>query len=188
MDNSNLLTRRDVLKGLGASALGAPMVLRAHAAAPSETLLHASFGAAGMAGADIGSLTASKHLKLVAVAEVDASRIANLKKQFPDVKIYDDWRVLLDKEKNIDSVNVSTPDHMHASIAMRALQLGKHVYCQKPLTQTIYEARQLTKAAAQKNLVTQMGIQIHSQAEHRAVVEIVHQGAIGKIKQVHSWS
>ncbi len=187
MDNSNLLTRRDALKGLGAAALGAPMVLRAHAAAPSETILHASFGAAGMALADIKSLTASRNLKLVAVAEVDESRIANLKKLFPEVRIYGDWRVLLDKERNIDSISVSTPDHMHASIAMRALQLGKHVYCQKPLTQTIYEARQLTKAAAKKNLVTQMGIQIHSQEEHRAVVEIVHQGAIGKVKQVHSW-
>jgi predicted dehydrogenase len=187
MNHSNLPTRRDALKGLGAAALGAPMVLRAHAAAPSETLLHASFGSAGMAISDIKSLTASKHLKLVAVAEVDANRIRELKKLFPEVKIYDDWRVLLDKEKNLDSVNVSTPDHMHAPIAMRALQLGKHVYCQKPLTQTIYEARQLTKAAAEKKLVTQMGIQIHSNAEHRTVVEIVHSGAIGKVKQVHSW-
>ncbi len=187
MNNVNMLTRRAALKSLGAAALGAANGPSRHAAAPSATLLHASIGGGGMAMSDIRSLTASKHLKLVAVAEVDENQIAELKKRFPDVKIYSDWRILLDKEKSIDSVNVSTPDHMHASIAMRALQLGKHVYCQKPLTQTIYEARQLTKTAADKKLVTQMGIQIHSSEAHRAVVEIVHSGAIGMVKQVHSW-
>ena len=182
------ITRRDALKGLGAAALGAPMVYRAHGAAPSETVLHASFGADGMAWSDIVSLTASKHLKLVAVAEVDRSRLADVMKKFPDVKVYADWRELLDKEKNLDSVNVSTPDHMHGSIAMKAMQMGKHVYGQKPLTQTIWEARQLTKVAAEKKLVTQMGIQIHSHEVHRTVVQLVHDGAIGKVKEVHSWS
>jgi predicted dehydrogenase len=185
---SELITRREVLKGMGAAAITAPMVYRAHAAAPSETVYHASFGASGMAWADIGSLTASKNLKLVAVAEVDESRLADVKKRFPDVKVYSDWRVLLDKEKNLDSVNVSTPDHMHAPISMKAMALGKHVYCQKPLTQTIYESRMMAKVAADKKLITQMGIQIHSSEAHRAVVEIVHGGAIGKVNAVHSWS
>jgi predicted dehydrogenase len=188
MNPLSTLTRRDALKGLGASALGAPMALRGYAAAPSETVLHASFGAGGMAWSDIGSLTASKNLKLVAVAEVDQAQLANVKKKFPDVKVYDDWRVLLDKEKDLDSVNVSTPDHMHAPIAMSAMLRGKHVYCQKPLTQTIYESRRLAKVAAEKKLITQMGIQIHSHEVHRTVVEIVHVGAIGKVKAVHSWS
>jgi predicted dehydrogenase len=187
--NSNSpITRRDALKTLGAAGLAAPMTLRAHAAAPSETIYHASFGASGMAWSDISSLTASKNLKLVAVAEVDESRLTDLKKRFPEVKVYTDWRVLLDKEKNLDSVNVSTPDHMHGSIAMRAMQMGKHVYGQKPLTQTIWEARQLAKVAAEKKLVTQMGIQIHSHKVHRTVVKLVHDGVIGKVKQVHSWS
>src|SRR5438270_13180809 len=138
------ITRRTALKRFAAAGLTAPFVFRRHAtAAPSETLYHASFGAAGMAGADIGSLTGSKHLKLVAVADVDLARTAEVKKRFPDVKIYQDWRELLDKEKGLDSVNVSTPDHMHAPITMRALHQGLHVYTQKPLTQTIYEARQL---------------------------------------------
>ena len=78
------------------------------------------------------------------------------------MKVYQDWRELLDKEKNLDSVNVSTPDHMHAPITMRALQHGLNVYTQKPLTQTIYEARQVARVAREKKLVTQMGIQIHS--------------------------
>ncbi|MBN9122399.1 MAG: Gfo/Idh/MocA family oxidoreductase [Planctomycetes bacterium] len=182
------ITRRAVLK-TAAAAFAAPYVWRLHAhAAPSETVLHASFGASGMAGADIGSLTASKHLKLVAVAEVDDARVANVKKNFPGCKIYKDYRELLDKEKKLDSVNVSTPDHMHAPIAMRALNRGLHVYGQKPLTQTIYEARRLTEVAAEKKLVTQMGIQIHSHPVHKLVVKLVHDGAIGKVKEVHSWS
>jgi predicted dehydrogenase len=102
--------------------------------------------------------------------------------------VYTDWRVLLDKEKDLHSVNVSTPDHMHAPITMSAIHRGLHVYTQKPLTQTIYEARQLTRAAADKKVVSQMGIQIHSAAEHRTIVAVVQSGAIGKVKEVHSWS
>src|SRR3954469_14335272 len=188
MTAPNHLTRRSAL-GAMAAGLAAPFVWRHTAgAAPSETLLHASFGASGMAGSDIGSLTGSKNLKLVAVAEVDLSRVADVKKKFPDVRVYSDWRVLLDKEKDLHSVNVSTPDHMHAPITMSAIRRGLHVYTQKPLTQTIYEARQLTKAAADAKVVSQMGIQIHSAAEHRTIVATVQAGAIGKVKEVHSWS
>lgn len=184
------MTRRSILKA-GAATLAAPFVWRHHAhAAPSETVLHASFGADGMAGSDIGSLSGSKHFKLVAVAEVDSNRknLAALKKRWPDLHVYDDFRVLLDKERHLDSVNVSTPDHMHAPIAMSAMNRGLNVYCQKPLTQTIYEARRLTEVAAEKKLVTQMGIQIHSHPVHKLVVQLIHDGAIGKVKEVHSWS
>ena len=87
-----------------------------------ETLLHASFGAGGMALADISSLTASKHLRLVAVADVDLNRTAEVRKRFPNVRVYQDWRELLDKEKDLTSANISTPDHMHAAITMRGMQ------------------------------------------------------------------
>jgi predicted dehydrogenase len=188
MNSDAPLTRRSAL-GAMAAGLTAPFVFRHHAgAAPSETVLHASFGANGMAFSDIGSLTASKHLKLVAVAEVDLARVGEVKKRFPDVRVYQDWRELLDKEKSLDSCNVSTPDHMHAPITMRAIQRGLNVYTQKPLTQTIYEARQLAKAAAEKKIVSQMGTQIHSAAEHRTIVAIIQSGAIGKVTEVHSWS
>jgi predicted dehydrogenase len=187
--NSNMLFTRRSAIGTMAAGLTAPFIWRHTAgAAPSETVLHASFGASGMAGSDIGSLTKSKHLKLVAVAEVDLGRAADVKKKFPDVRVYQDWRELLDREKDLHSVNVSTPDHMHAPITMSALLRGLHVYTQKPLTQTIYEARQLTKAAADKKVVSQMGIQIHSAAEHRTIVAIIQSGAIGKVREVHSWS
>ena len=115
------LTRRTAL-AYGAAGFASPFVMRAHAAAPSETLYHASIGAAGMAGADIESLTASPHLKLVAVADVDQRNVKSIKERFPDVKVYEDWRKLLDREKNLNSVNVSVPDHMHAPITMTALQ------------------------------------------------------------------
>lgn len=183
------VTRRQAIKALGAGIMVAPFVFRRHAmAAPSETLYHASFGASGMAWSDINSLAQSKHFKLVAVADVDLTHTAEVKKKFPDVKVYQDWRELLDKEKNLNSVNVSTPDHSHAPITMRAMQQGLHVYTQKPLTHTIYEARQLARVAAEKKLVSQMGIQIHSHDIHRMVVAIVQSGAIGKVKEVHSWS
>jgi predicted dehydrogenase len=186
---TSTITRRTAINQLAATALAVPAVFRVHArSAPSETLYHASFGASGMAGADLHSIMASRHVKLVAVADVDLRKAANIKKEFPDVKVYQDWRELLDKEKHLDSVNVSTPDHMHAPITMRAMQQGLNVYTQKPLTQTIYEARQLTQTAREKKLVTQMGVQIHSHEIHRMVVEIIQGNAIGRVKEVHSWS
>jgi predicted dehydrogenase len=185
------ITRRAALK-TAAATFAAPFVWRHHAAtaAPSETVLHASFGAGGMAGSDIGSLSGSKNLKLVAVAEVDSNtkNLAELKKKWPDLRVYADYRELLDKEKDLNSVNVSTPDHMHAPIAMRALNRGLNVYGQKPLTQTIHEARRITEVAAAKKVVTQMGIQIHSARKHKLVVKLIRDGAIGKVKEVHSWS
>lgn len=184
------LPRRTFLKTLGAAGLAAPFFTRnLLSAPPSGVLRHASFGSAGMAWSDIQAICSNPFVKLVAVAEVDLSRINTLKEHHPEVKVYQDWRELLDKEgKQLDSVNVSTPDHMHAPIALSAMQLGKHVYCQKPLTHSIHEARVLTEYARQKKLVTQMGIQIHSQKVYRQAVALVQGGAIGKVKEVHTWS
>ena len=138
---------------------------------------------------DIGSLTASKHLKLVAVADVDLRRTAEVKKLFPDVSVYQDWRELLDKEKDLDSVNVSTPDHMHAPITMRAMQQGLHVYTQKPLTQTIYEARQLDPGGAARRSSSRRWASRSTRTRSTGtVVATIQAGAIGKVKEVHSWS
>lgn len=182
-------SRRSFLKTIGAVALAAPFVTRdLIARPPSGILQHASFGASGMAWEDLRQLVKSKRLRLVAVAEVDLRRTEQLRKLFPRTLIYQDWRELLDRQgKHIDSVNVSTPDHMHAPMAMSAMQLGKHVYCQKPLTHDLYEARKLTEYARWKGIVTQMGIQIHSSSFYRMAVLLVQAGAIGKIKEVHSW-
>lgn len=188
MSMNSRISRRTALKRFAAAGLAVPFVFRAHAAPPSETLTHASFGAAGMALGDMDSLSRSKHVRVVAIADVDLARTAKARKRFPNARIYQDWRELLDKEKSLTSVNVSTPDHMHAPITMRAMQQGLHVYTQKPLTQTIYEARQLTRVARERKLVSQMGIQIHSHEVHRTVVATIQAGAIGKVREVHSWS
>lgn len=141
-----------------------------------------------MARSDLNAITSHPKVKLVAVADVEPSRANDLKKQFPELRVYTDWRDLLDKEKELTSVNVSTPDHMHAAIGMSAMQRGLHVYGQKPLTHDIYETRRLTEYAREHKLVTQMGIQIHSSSEYRTGVKLIQDGVIGKIREVHTWS
>jgi predicted dehydrogenase len=189
MTISRPIQRRAFLKQ-AAAAVAAPAFLRnLSQAAPSEVVRHASFGASGMAGADLGAIASHPKVKLICVAEVDLARAEDLKKQFPDTRVYQDWRVMLDKEqKNLDSVNVSTPDHMHAAMGLSAMQLGLHVYGQKPLTHDVYESRRLAQYATEKKLVTQMGIQIHSHSAYKSAAELVHGGAIGKVQAVHTWS
>ncbi len=187
-----LLNRRDFLRRAVLTAAGAavsaPFFARnLRAASPNSTILHAAIGAGGQAAADLEQFIRHPALKLVAIADVDVSKTAAWKERFPNARIYQDWRVLLEKEKELTSVNVSTPDHMHAAIAMSAMQLGRHVYVQKPLTHDIYETRQLTRYAHEHKLVTQMGIQIHSTAEYRLAVRLIQDGAIGKVKEVHAW-
>ena len=189
----NNFSRREFLRStslaVAGTAFAAPFI-NGCATTPkrlSDIVLHASIGAGGQANSDIGQLTAHKRLKLVAVADVDLNKAAKLKERFPDLRIYQDWRVLLEKEKSIHSINVSTPDHMHGPIGMSAMHLGKHVYIQKPLAHDIYEVRKLTEFAAKKKLVTQMGIQIHSASDYRRAVRLIQEGAIGKVKEVHTW-
>lgn len=185
-----LRSHRRVFLKQAAAALAAPAFLRnLTLAAPSEVVRHASFGASGMAAADLGAIASHPKVKLVCVAEVDLARAEDLRKKFPETRVYQDWREMLDKEhKNLDSVNVSTPDHMHASMAMSAMQLGLAVYGQKPLTHDVFESRRLARFATEKKLVTQMGIQIHSHSAYRGAAELVQAGAIGKVQAVHSWS
>jgi len=188
--------RRTFLKQAVVGAFAAPAFIRnLRGASPNEIVRHASFGASGMAGADLGAIirpsdvTKSPIAKLICVADVDINRANALKSNLPDLRVYQDWREMLDKEqKNLDSVNVSTPDHMHASMAMSAMQLGLNVYGQKPLTHDVGDARTLAGYAAQKKLVTQMGIQIHSHSTYRTAVHLIQEGAIGKVQNVHSWS
>jgi predicted dehydrogenase len=187
-------SRRSFLKAAAIGITAPYFIPNLRAAPPSETVRHASFGASGMAGADLGAIASHPNVRLVCVADVDENHSAALLKsrkdpKDPNLKSYVDYRELLDKEgKNLDSVNVSTPDHMHAPIAMAAMQLGLAVYGQKPLTHDVYETRRLTEVAREKKLVTQMGIQIHSSREYKTAVQLVHNGAIGGVKEVHTWS
>lgn len=190
MSQIDRASRRTFLKQAAAAAFAAPAFIRdLRAASPNDVVRHASFGTSGMAGADLGEITKHAKVKLVCVADVDLGRAEALKKRFPDVRVYQDWREMLDREqKNLDSVNVSTPDHMHAPMGMSSMQLGLHVYGQKPLTHDVFESRRLAETAAEKKLVTQMGIQIHSHPAYRSAVMLIQQGAIGKVQSVHSFS
>lgn len=187
------LSRREFLQRLAAGAAtlgwaGCTGRVRTRRVAASDTILHASIGASGMGASDLTSITHHPFVKLVAIADVDLPRAEAWRQKFPGVRIYQDWRRLLEEEKELDTLNVSTPDHMHAPIAMAALQRGVHVYVQKPLTHDVYETRQLTRVAREKGLVTQMGIQIHSLREYRLAVALVRSGVIGKVREVHLWS
>ncbi len=190
MKNHPLYSRRSLLKLLGTSAASAPFVSsNLFAQETTKPLRHASFGAGGMAWSDLTQIAECKNVEIVAICDVDLTQTVDARKQFPNARIYQDWRELLDKEaNNIDSVNVSTPDHMHAPIGMRAMQMGKHVYGQKPLAHNLHEVRQMTELASKSKVVTQMGIQIHSSAYYRIAARLIQDHAIGKIKEVHSWS
>lgn len=180
---------------MGAVALTAPFITRnLISAPPSGRVRYAAFGSANMAWSDISSIISNPNVDFVAVADVDSGYLTSIKKnadiakRFPNLRTYRDYRELLEKEgKQLDCVSVSTPDHCHAVMAMAAMQLGINVYCQKPLTHDLYESRMLTKVAAKKKLVTQMGIQIHSLGVYRSTVNMIQSGLIGKIKETHSW-
>jgi predicted dehydrogenase len=182
-------SRRSFLKTVGAAALAAPFVTGCLTSRPrNSTLRHASFGTGGMAWQDLTQIANCPNVEIVAVCDVDLTHTIEARKRFPRARVYQDWRELLDREaKNLDSVNVSTPDHMHAPIAVSAMQLGKHVYGQKPLAHDLYEVQRMAEIARQNRLVTQMGIQVHSSTYYRMAVQIVRDGVIGKIKEVHSW-
>jgi predicted dehydrogenase len=152
-------------------------------------LRHASIGASGQALGDLISFAKHPAFDLVAVADVDLARFEEVQRRFPKVRVYQDWRELLKKEhKNIDSVNVSTPDHMHCLIALEAMKSGKSVYVQKPLCNTIRETRALTEYARRKQVTSQMGIQVSSSRAQRYGEALVRSGIVGKIREVHTFS
>ena len=190
MKNYPSYSRRSLLKLLGTTAASAPFVTSNLFARPAlTTLRHASFGAGGMAWSDLTQIANCKNVEIVAICDVDLAQTVEARKQFPKARFYQDWRELLDKEaKNIDSVNISTPDHMHAPMGISAMQLGKHIYGQKPLAHNLNEVRRMTELAKRENLVTQMGIQLHSSAYYRMAAQLMKDRAIGKIKEIHSWS
>jgi len=157
-------------------------------APPSSTVRLASFGSGGMAWYTLDGIATHPKVKLACVAELDPARMDH-KKKYADAKVYENWREMLEREhKNLDIACVGTPDHMHAPMGMSAMELGLHVYLQKPLAHDIYECRRLAAFAHKKKRVTQMGIQVHSAAEYKTAVQLIQTGAIGKVKEVHSWS
>ena len=151
----------------------------------NEKLNIAAIGAGGKGGSDIRSVAREN---IVALCDVDWARAAGSFNAFPNIPKYKDFRIMLEKEKSIDAVTISTPDHTHAAAAMAAMELGKGVYVQKPLTHTIYEARTLRETARRTGVATQMGNQGHSGEGVRRVCEWVWDGGIGDVHEVHIWT
>ncbi len=187
-------TRRDFLK-TGALATAAFMIVPRHVLggkgflAPSDRLIVAGVGVGGKGGSDIKSFFDSGKADIGFLCDVDTRRAAGSVKNFPKAKFYKDWREMYEKEhKNFDAVSVSTPDHNHAVQAMAAMQLGKHVYVQKPLTHDIFEARALTAAAQKYKVVTQMGNQGASNDGPRQMKEWYDAGLIGDVHTIYAWT
>lgn len=187
-------SRRNFIK-TGAMAAAGFMIVPRHVLggqgylAPSDKLLIAGVGVGGKGGSDIANFYKSGKADIAFLCDVDDRRAANSIKAFPKAKYYKDWREMFDKEaKNFDAVSVSTPDHNHAITALAAMQLGKHVYVQKPLTHDIYEARVLTDAAKKYKVVTQMGNQGASNDGVRQLMEWYDAGVIGDVHTIYSWT
>ncbi|MBV8819571.1 MAG: Gfo/Idh/MocA family oxidoreductase [Acidobacteriaceae bacterium] len=154
---------------------------------PNEKLNFAAIGSGGQGASNIRAAAPTENI--VALCDVDDRRAADTFKAHPNATTYRDFRQMLDKEgKNIDAVIVATPDHMHATAAMWCMERGKHVYVQKPLVRTIWEARQLRDAAAKYRVATQMGNQGYSNEGTRQCAEMIWSGEIGNVTEVHAWS
>ncbi len=187
-------SRRNFLKASALAAAGFMIVPR-HVlggkgfVAPSDKLLIAGVGVGGKGESDLSSFYKSGKAEIAYLCDVDDRRAATSVKNFPKAKYYKDWREMFDKEgSNFDAVSVSTPDHNHAVTTMAAMQLGKHVYVQKPLTHNIYEARMLTEAAKRYKVVTQMGNQGASGDGVRQLQEWYNSKAIGDVHTVYCWT
>lgn len=151
---------------------------------PSEKLNIAGIGIGGMGASNLRML---EDQNIVALCDVDPSYAAPVIKRYPNAKVYTDYRTMLERQKDIDAVVIATPDHTHAVITMAAINAGKHVYTQKPLTHSVWEARKLAEAAAASKVTTQMGIQGHSGEGARLVCEWVAAGLIGEVREVDAW-
>ncbi|MDM4017500.1 Gfo/Idh/MocA family oxidoreductase [Roseiconus lacunae] len=188
---SHSLNRRQVLKtGSAAAGLACFSTSTANGqATPSQKFRTAHIGVGGMGGSDLRSIASHGSVEVAALCDVDAKRLAEAAAKHPNAKTFTDYREMIATlGDSIDGVVVSTPDHTHAPAAMAAMNAGKPVYCQKPLTHEVVEARRLREVAEEKNLVTQMGIQIHSSRAYRQAVLMIQDGVIGKVKEVHAWS
>ena len=185
---SHRIDRRDFLKGGAAAGAGFWIAGRqvgyGQEKSPNAKLNIASIGCGGQGGSDLKSVSSET---IVALCDVDERRVGAAAKLHPGAKTYQDFRKVYDDAKSFDAVVVATPEHTHAFATLPALQLGKHVYCEKPLTHGVWEARVIQEAAKKAKVATQMGTQIHAGDNYRHVVELVQSGSIGKVTECHVW-
>jgi predicted dehydrogenase len=177
--------------GLTSAGISTAMIIPRHVlggrgfTAPSDKLNIAGIGIGGQGAWDLQNVETEN---ITALCDVDWQYAAEIFARYPKAKKYRDYRIMFEREKEIDAVVVATPDHMHAPVTMAALRKGKHVYCEKPLTHTIYEAREIAKAARAANVATQMGNQGMAFEGNFLLNEWIWDGAIGDITEVHVWS
>jgi predicted dehydrogenase len=186
----NKISRRFFISGSAAAVASISIVPRYVLGGPgntppSEKLNIAGIGVGGQGRWDLDNVSSQN---IVALCDVDSRHAADTFKHYSKAKKYQDFRKMLEKEKNVDAVVVATPDHTHAVATMTAIKMGKHVYCEKPLTRTVYEARAVAKAARQAKVATQMGNQGMSFEGNRLINEWLWDGAIGPVREVHAWS
>ncbi len=186
------LSRRDFVRT--AAALAAlplmPRLAFGRPASANGKLQLVKVGVGGMGESDLGQLSAHPDVRFVGLCDVDARGKAKLASKFPDAAWFADWREMFSKlGDRFDGVSISTPDHMHAPIAMTAMRMGKHVYCQKPLGHSALENRRLAEfAASHPKVVTQMGTQRSAMIGRRQQLQLLREGAIGKFREIHCWS
>ncbi len=183
--------RRQFIKETAAAGVGfwvaGGVALRADTKSPNQKLNIACIGVGGKGDSDTND--ASKHGNIVALCDVDANILNKKAEKFPTAAKFSDFREMLTKlEKDIDAVTVSTPDHTHAVAAVMAMKMKKHVYCQKPLTHTVFEARTMRDTAKKMGVTTQMGNQGSAADGLRKAVEVIQAGAIGKVSEAHVWT
>ena len=181
------LSRRQFLSTAAALTATATVAPRLRAAAANDALNVAFIGVGGRGGRNLATIAADAGVRVAALCDVDGRHLEKASEQYPKARTYVDFRKLYDDAKDIDAVVVSTTEHTHAYATLPALQMGKHVYCEKPLTHNVHEARVITRAAADAGVATQMGTQIHGQSNYRRVVELIQSGAIGPVSEVHVW-
>ena len=186
---SQPVSRRRFLASTGTLAtflaLPAHVLGREGAASPNSKLNIAGIGIGGQGGHDVDEVSSQN---IVALCDVDDQHAAHTFKKYPNAKRYKDFRQMLDQDKSIDAVVVGTPDHSHAIVSITAMRHGKHVYCEKPLTRTVFEARAVAKAARETKVATQMGNQGMAFEGNRLINEWLWAGAIGPVREVHVWS
>lgn len=175
-------SRREVLRGMAAVGATAAFGSRAKAG-PNDKL---NVGVIGTAGRALGNIEGVEVENIVAVCDVDDALLGRATDRFPKARPFIDFRKLIEMP-GLDAVVISTADHTHAPAAAMALRMGKHVYCEKPLTHSVFEARTLARLATEAKVATQMGTQIHATDNYRRVVELVQARAIGPVKEVHVW-
>src|SRR3989475_10001873 len=186
--NHQPITRRQFVKrtAVVAGALSFPFVARRNVLGANSRLDIAGIGVGGKGASDVANVD---NENIYALCDVDEDNAAGSFRKYEQAKRFKDFRVMLEKEgTHIDAVTVSTPDHVHAPAALMAMKMGKHVYCQKPLTHTAYEARLMAETAREHKVATQMGNQGHCNPDTRRLVELIQAGGLGKVSAIHVWT